>query len=216
MNGLLARWAPLSGIVFVALWIVTLGLTADSPSSSDSDGKILAYYGSHSNRVQHWVAFFLVAVALFFFLWFLSSVRSRLAAAEGGPGWLTGLATTAGVVFVTILTLGAVSQFSFVAAITDTRRFHPDANTIRLLNDLAYFFFVLSLFAAAAFVWAICVLGWRSRSLPKWLTGLGFFVGATCIVGFTGIPGAILAAWILLLAGYLSWSRLAISPPPVA
>lgn len=213
MDGRLARWAPLSGIVFVVLWIATVALT-DSPDTGDSDGKILAYYAKHSNRVQHWVAFFLVAVALFFFLWFLSSVRSRLAAAEGGPGRLTAVATTAGVVFVTILTLGAVTEFSFVATISDTSRFHADANTIRLLQDLAYIFFVLSLFAAAAFVWAISMLGWRTGALPRWLAGLGSFVGATCFVGFTGIPGAILAAWLLLVSGYLAWNRL--QPEPVA
>jgi hypothetical protein len=213
MEGRLARWAPVSGILFVALWVATVALT-DSPDSGDSDGKILAYYAKHSNRVHHWIAFFLVAVALFFFLWFLSVVRSRLAAAEGGPGRLTAVATTAGVVFVTILTLGAVTEFSFVAAISDTSRFHPDANTIRLLQDLAYIFFVLSLFAAAAFVWAVSLLGWRAGALPRWLAGLGSFVGATCFVGFTGVPGAILAVWLLLVAGYLTWSQL--RPQPIA
>jgi hypothetical protein len=214
MDGRLARWAPVSGIVFVVLWIVAVALAADEPDSGDSDGKILAYYAKHSNRVQHWVAFFLVAVALFFFLWFLSVVRSRLAAVEGGPGRLTSVATTAGVVFVTILTLGAVTQFSFVATISDTSRFHADANTIRLLQDLAYIFFVLSLFAAAAFVWATSILGWRAGALPRWLAGLGSFVGATCFVGFTAVPGAIFGVWLLLLSGYLTWRQL--RPEPVA
>jgi hypothetical protein len=61
-------------------------------------------------------------------------------------------------------------------------------------------------------VWAISALSWRTRTLPRWLSGLAFFVGATCVVGFIGIPGLIPAVWLLLLSGYLTWSRMAAAP----
>ncbi len=212
MNGRLARWAPLSGAVFVALWVVAAVLTFDSPDSNARSAKILAYYGKHSNRVQHIVAFFLVGVALLFFLWFLSTLRSRLAAAEGGAGRLTSLATIGGVVFVTLITAGAIVDFSYSATISDASRFNRDPNLFRLVSELSYFLVVLSLFAAAALVWAVAALAWRTRTFPRWLAGLGFFVGATCLVGFTGIPAALFAIWLLLLSGYLTWSQTAAAP----
>ena len=71
-----------------------------------------------------------------------------------------------------------------------------------------------ALFVAAVFIWAVSSLAWRTWILPRWLAGIGFFVGATCLVGFTGVPGLIFAAWLLLLSCYLTWSRTA--APPVA
>jgi hypothetical protein len=214
MTGGLARWAPLGGLIFVAAWIVSLVLILDSPDLGDSDAKILAYFGDHSNRVQHFVAFFLVSVGLMFFLWFLSAVRSRLSAAEGGPGRLTALATTAGTAFITLVTLATILDFSYAATVADTHRFSRHPNLFRLVSDLGYLVFVLSLFAAAVFIWAVSSPAWRTRILPRWLAGIGFFVGATCLVGFTGVPGLIFAAWLLLLSGYLTWSQTA--PAPVA
>ena len=213
MDGRLARWAPVSGIVFVALWVVAAALTLDSPDTNDSNAKILAYYGKHSNRVQHVVAFFLVGVGIIFFLWFLSTLRARLAALEGGAGRLTAIATTAGVVFVTLFVLGAVVDFAYVGTISDNSRFNRDPNFIRLLGSLSYYLIILGMFAAAALVWATSAAGWRTRAFPKWLVWLGFFIGATCIVGFFGIPILLFGIWLLVISGYLL--RPTAAPAPV-
>src|SRR5437016_1378245 len=93
-----ARWSPMSGIAFVALWIATLIVTGNDVSSSDSDSKILAYYADSGHRHKHIIGFALVLAASLFFVWFLSVLRGRLARAEGGAGGLTTAAFGAGLV----------------------------------------------------------------------------------------------------------------------
>jgi hypothetical protein len=84
------RWSPASGAVSVLFWVVTLIVTGNDVSSGDSDGKILAYYADSGHRQRHIAGFFLVLVALLFFIWFLSVLRGRLARAEGGAARLHG------------------------------------------------------------------------------------------------------------------------------
>ena len=84
------RWIPLSGIVFVALFVVAFAITGDTPQPSDSDAEYLAYYGDSGNRKQEIAVFFMIVIGALFFLWFLTNLRERLRAVESGSH---GLAT---------------------------------------------------------------------------------------------------------------------------
>ena len=60
MSGI-ARWAPVSGILYVVLWaIVIFALEGDT---GDSDSEILAWYADSGNRDQQLISFFLVLAA---------------------------------------------------------------------------------------------------------------------------------------------------------
>jgi hypothetical protein len=74
-----ARWAPATGILFVALWIIGFAITGGSPDSGSSDAKIVAYYADSGHRARDFAGLFLVLAAALLFLCFLSALRSRLA-----------------------------------------------------------------------------------------------------------------------------------------
>ena len=57
----LARWAPISGILYVALWVVVIFLLDSDPGDSDTD--ITSWYADSGNRDQQVIAFFLVLAA---------------------------------------------------------------------------------------------------------------------------------------------------------
>ena len=69
-----ARWAPLSGIAFAALWIAAavLILVEDAGNSND---EILSYYADEANRGQAVTAAFLILLAV---LSFCGSCSERL------------------------------------------------------------------------------------------------------------------------------------------
>src|SRR5262249_57685074 len=79
----IARWSPLAGIAFIVLWIIAFNVS-NSPDSGDSNTKILAYYASSGHRTRDVTVLFLALAGLLFFIWFLTALRSRLAAAAGG------------------------------------------------------------------------------------------------------------------------------------
>jgi hypothetical protein len=201
------RWSPAAGIVFVALWIVALAITGDSPDTGDSDGKILSYYADGGHRARDFAALFLVLAASLFFLWFLAALRSRLATAEGGVGRLATAAFGAGVAS-TVLWFAAVTIFaSPSAARSDSAKFQLDPNTWRLLNDLGYTLWFGGTTIAAVTVVATALLSWRTGLLPRWLTWLSFVVAVTLLVAFLFIPILIFFGWVLVVSIVLVWRQ---------
>lgn len=196
----LARWSPVSGVLSVALWIATLIVTGNDVSSSDSDSKILAYYADSGHRHRHLAGFFLVLVALLFFVWFLSVLRGRLAQAEGGAGGLTTAAFGAGLV-TTAMWLVSIALFSAPAAAReDTSKFHLDPNTYRLVNDMGYDIFFGGTTIALITVVATSLLGLRTGVVPRWLAWLGFVVAATMLVSFFFLPFLVFLGWLLVVS----------------
>ena len=133
-----ARWWPLTGVAFVALWI-GVGFATDSDvDSGDSDAKILAYYAKSANRGRHFAAFFLILATGLVLIWFLAKLRERLVRAEGGPGTLTALAFGAGIAAVALWTVSDAFFAAAAVAVDDTSKFHLDPNTFRILSDMGY------------------------------------------------------------------------------
>jgi hypothetical protein len=201
----LARWSPVTGILFVALWLVAFAITDGSPESGDSDAKIVAYYADSGHRARDIVGLFLILAASLLFLWFLASLRSRVARAEGHAGALTAAAYGAGLVS-TALWFVAVAVFvapSFARA--DTGKFQLDPNTFRLLNDVGYTFWFGGTTIAAVTVVATAVLSRRTGLLPQWLTWLSFAVAATMLVAFLFVPILIFLGWVLVVSVVLAW-----------
>jgi hypothetical protein len=200
-----ARWSPATGILFVALWLVAFAITDGSPDSGDSDAKIVSYYADSGHRARDIVGLFLILAASLLFLWFLASLRSRLARAEGRAGGMTAAAFGAGLVS-TVLWFVAVVVFvapSFARA--DTSKFQLDPDTFRLLNDLGYTLWFGGTTIAAVTVVATAVLSRRTGLLPRWLTWLSFAVAATLLVAFLFIPILIFLGWVLVVSLVLAW-----------
>ena len=51
------RWSPLAGVLAVAGMLASFAITANNPSTNDSDAKITSYYPSHSHQVRGIVSF---------------------------------------------------------------------------------------------------------------------------------------------------------------
>jgi hypothetical protein len=207
-----ARWWPVTGIGVVALWIVGL-VFLSGVDTHDDDSVIVAHYAKHSNRVHDIVGFFLILAAVLVFVWFLGSLRKRLALAEGGQPLLTAIAFGAGLV---TSGLWLVANALFVApsfAVSDTSKFVLDPNTYRLLSDLGYTVWFSGTTIAAALVFATAVLSIRTGLLPKWLAWLSILVGITMLVSFFFLPFLIMLGWMLVVSITLI-ARPAAAPAP--
>jgi hypothetical protein len=51
-----ARWAPLSGALFVALWVAAYLVLGDTVEDSDPDAQILAYFSDEGQRSREFRA----------------------------------------------------------------------------------------------------------------------------------------------------------------
>jgi hypothetical protein len=193
------RWWPVSGIAFVALYVVGMAFVS-SPDSGHTDAQILAHYAKRSNRVQDIVAFFLVLAAVLALIWFVALLRNRLARAEGSAGVLTTLATGSGLVASVLWIVAFALWAGPSSVISDTSKFRLDPNTFRLLNDISYGIWFSGTTVMAILVVATAVLAGRTGLLPKWLVWLSYPAALTMLVAFFFIPFLIMLGWILVVS----------------
>jgi hypothetical protein len=173
-NDRFARYGAASGFVFIVLFVVGfLGFVVPNAPDADAAGESWqSFFSDHQNRIQFGI--FLVGLGLFFFIWFLGSLRSALAAAEGGAGRLTAIAYGGGLI--------SAAFFLIPMTATAAAAYRPDEidpNLTRALNDIA---FVSGAPAAAAFTalfTATAILGYRYNALPAPVAGLSALAAIT-------------------------------------
>jgi hypothetical protein len=161
------RLAPLSGVVFVILVVVSIVLqNADSPE--DFPGKpseIVTYYEDNVDRILagSWIGL----IGAFFLLWFVSVLRSRLRVAEGGTGRLATTAFAGGIVaavggaLIDMLNLTAVlraDEEGTIPADIATTLYDVQGMTVSTVLPLGL----------AVLVAATGLLALRTGVLPRW------------------------------------------------
>ena len=192
------RWAPVSGIVYVVLFVA--GFIVGGDEIGDSDAEIVAYYGDGGTRAGEIAAFFLVVVAALFFLWFASTLRDRLRSVEAEPKSLSSLAFGAGVASAALF-VAALAVFQAVSFTIEFRdEFQLDPNLARLLETAGILLFTGAVMFASVLVTATSVLAIRTAVLPKWLGWLGLLVAVALLLAIFFFPFFVLLAWVLVVS----------------
>jgi hypothetical protein len=125
------RLLPLSGIVFVALVVLTFIIGGSTPDSDASGGEVMSYYDAHEAR--NIVSSFVLAASVPFLVVFACSLATALWPTEAGrrPVWelvLIGGSLLAGAVFL----VAAVVHF----ALADGADQGVSADALQALNVL--------------------------------------------------------------------------------
>jgi hypothetical protein len=195
------RLAPLTGLVFVAIVIAAFAIEGSTPEEHDSAAKVQAFYTNHHDK--HSAVAFVLAIAIPFLLFFVSSLRYDLRR-TGGTGQLANVAFAGGAL--------AASGFAFVAAVhlalANAGESLTTLGTTQTLNVLDNNDFIPAAAGVAVLVLAAGASVVRHGGLPKWLGWLGIVIG---ILAFTPAGFfAFLAAgiWILIASVMLTRIRL--------
>ena len=155
-----------TGIIAVILMLVGSAIFgSDIPKADDSAEEWRIFFVDHQDRAQTGLT--IVGIGLFFFVWFLGSLRDAIGAAEGGGRRLASIAHGGGIVGVSALVAG-------VAALL-TAAFHPQEADPTVTRALADFAALLAAPAAAGFTAlfaATAVAGYRREALPAPVAGL--------------------------------------------
>ena len=181
-----SRWERLgaaAGIVFAILAVATILLVPQSPpAADDSLRQIQAYFGEHRDGLL--MAGYVTGLALAFALWFVGTLRSYLAQAEGGTGRLASVAYGGGLVAGAMALVGTAvtSALAFSVAQNAVPGSQP---VLRALFDLGNMAFSLAWFPIVVLVGATALVSYRTGALPVWharISGalsIAFIVAAT-------------------------------------
>jgi hypothetical protein len=199
-----ARWAALSGALFVAIWVLAYLILGRTVESHDSDAEILAYFGDKDQRDREFIALVLLVAASLPFIVFISVLRGRLEDGEGGAGVWTMAAFAAGLVS-TVLWIVAATLYVVPSLTYGEGGFQPDPDTFRLLSDAGFIAWSSAGTIMSVVVLATSVLGTRAGVIPRWLSWLGFAVALLLLAAFLVIPVIVLLAWLLTVSIALVW-----------
>ena len=192
----LERFAPLTGIVAVALWIVGVIVQESSDlADKDTPEEILAVLQSDANTIIAGGVIF--AFGVVFFIWFLGSLRSTLFAAEGGVGRLSSIAYGSGMLAALSLILQVAPS---VQGAFDEDDLSPEAaQALQSVGEAAFGgteFTLLAMFAAVGLI----IL--RTRVFGAWLGWVSLAIAlllAIIPIGWAGVVWAF-PLWTLVVS----------------
>jgi hypothetical protein len=213
------RLLPYAGLLAVALWLagdfVILGLT-DVPGSSSSPNERLAYFRADPYLIYLGGSLFQLGSVTFVF--FLGSLRARLARAEGDDGSLAAVAFGGGL--ATALSSFAIFTGFMVGATEREVLPAQSADVLIRLADVA--FHAAQLFAIPLVV-ACALVALRTGVFPRAHAWLSLVLALTFLVPWTGwvalvtlFPVWVVATSVLLSRGRDAQAPVSASDSPLA
>ena len=142
----------------------------------------------------------LVTVGVLFFLWFVSTLRSRLRSVEPEPKTLSTLAFGAAVAAAALL-IGAAALLAGTSMAAEySSGFVVDPNLARFAFITGDVFLVGSVLVNCVLVIATSVLALRSAVLPNWLGWVGFAAVVLAVVEAALLPVFVIPVWVLIVS----------------
>jgi hypothetical protein len=175
-----ARYGAATGILFVLFVIVGFLVTPNPPAADASVAEVFEYVSDKQDTL-HTVQL-LFAVAGFFFIWFLGTLRHSLAAAEGNDGRLANTAFGGGLI--------AVASLMVAFGLAATAALHPAENGPELthaLIDASLIVPAVGAPAATVFFVGNSLSILRSGYLPSWLGWLGLVTALFNLIGISAV-----------------------------
>jgi hypothetical protein len=156
------RLGAATGALSVLLFIIGFGILPTPPDVDAPAAEIHDYYVGEQGGIQ--AAMVLLTVALFFFIWFLGSLRSALRTAEGGTGRVSSIAFGGGLV-------SAAGLFALITLIGGAA-LRPETTTpfvTSTINDLAVVSGAPAAAGLTALFAATAKVALRHRAFPRWI-----------------------------------------------
>jgi hypothetical protein len=198
-----SRWerlAPLTGVIAVAIIIAVFAIGGSTPEPDDRAGKVWDFYSKHHDK--HMALGFILAIAIPFLIFFVSSLRSDLRKA-GGTGQLANAAFGGGVL--------AAAGFGILAtvhvALADAAEQLATQGTVQTLNVLDGNDFIPAAAGVGVLVLAAGASAVRHGGLPRWLGWVGIVFGIATFTPAGFIAFLASGVWIIVASVLLTLAR---------
>jgi hypothetical protein len=197
----IARWGALAGAAYVVLFAIgVIMIFGSSPDSGSAPAKIVAYYSDGSHRTKINIGWILAGLGVFCFIWFLSALRRAVSRLEAGDGFLTGLVTIGGSVYVA-LSLAALAVDTGIRTMSDDTYHHAVyPGLIHAADDASWVLHASGGAGLAAMILAASIAALRAAAVPRWAGWLGIVVGVLSLGLIVFFPWFVAAIWVLVVS----------------
>jgi ABC-type cobalt transport system substrate-binding protein len=210
MNRSRYEWlAPLTGVAFVVLVIISFVLQGEPPGADEPAEEIVDHYLDNKDSIE--IGAFLGGVAATLFVFFWGYMRKILRAAEGESGMLSLVALVgAGIIAVGAAIDGTIS-FAIAERADDIEP--ASVQTLQALwdNDFLPFAVGSQLLWFAAGISVV-----RHGALPAWLGWVAILLGVVSLTPLGFFAFGVGALWILIVSIMLTMRARGESAAPAA
>lgn len=203
MAARLHAWSSLGGIAFTVLAVIGAIFLYDGPQAS-SPAKMTAWYSSSANRTHVNIGWVLAGLAFLCLIWFVASVRERVATAEraAAPGgsFLATLVAIGGTVFVAagICQIGIADGIKAMS--DDTYQHQVYGGLVHAAGDASYVILAGSGVAMASMIFAIALAIFSFGLLPRWVGWFGVVAGVAAIFSLFFFTMLVWLLWIAVVS----------------
>ncbi|HET7129096.1 MAG TPA: hypothetical protein VFJ93_08495 [Gaiellaceae bacterium] len=194
----LRAWGALGGVAFVVLFVIGSALIFDGPNGSETPAKFASFYGDSGNRDKINIGWILAGLGLFFFLWFVASLREtmrRLLMSEADA--MLGFVVTIGGTAYAAVTMVAVGDAAGVRTMSDdTFRHQVYPGIIHANSDWTYIAHATGTAALAAMILAFSITVLSTRAFPRWLGWFGVLAGIAALISILFLTMFVWLLWI--------------------
>lgn len=195
----LRTWGSLGGLAFVVLFVIGSALIFDGPSGDESPAKYLDFYGDSGNRDKINIGWVIAGLGVFFFLWFVASLREtvqKATVASEGDSMLGFLVTIGGTAYgaVTLVTLGEAAGVRTMS--DDTFQHEVFPGIIHANSDGTYIAHATGTAALAAMIFAFSITVLATRTLPRWIGWFGLVAAIAALISILFFTMFIWLLWI--------------------
>jgi hypothetical protein len=195
-----ARWAALSGAVYVLLFVIgTIVLFSGAPNGDDPPNKVIAWYRDSGHRDRVNFGWILIGLSIFFLFWFIAALRRSVSAGDRG-GLLTSVVGIGGTVYAA-LALAAVAINQGIRTMSDdTYRHQVFPDLIHAANDAGYVLHASGAAGLAAMIIAASYAFMTRGTWPSWAGWVGMIVGVLALAAIAFFPQFLFLLWILVVS----------------
>jgi hypothetical protein len=195
-----ARWAALSGAVYVLLFVVgTIVLFSGAPNGDDPPGKVIEWYRDSGHRDRVNFGWILIGLSVFFLFWFIAALRRSVSAGDR-DGLLTSIVGIGGTVYAA-LALAAVALNNGIRTMSDdTYRHQVFPDLIHAANDVGYVLHASGAAGLAAMIIAASYAFMTRGTWPSWAGWVGMIVGVLALAAIAFFPQFLFLLWILVVS----------------
>lgn len=199
-----SRAGALSGLAGIVL--LDVGWFWDPAAPQDmSDKQLAAWYSSHGNGPWLAAAALITLAAPFFWI-FAGHVAQRLAV-TGGSERAQKLVGRAGRAFAVVVGVFGPVYAAIPLGRVLTQAGDPSGPVSRFVEAMQFSEYVaFTTVTAVVFTLAVCITGWSTRAVPRWLTVVGCFLSLVMLASPV-LPMEGITLWFLIASITLAIAR---------
>jgi hypothetical protein len=195
-----ARWAALSGAVYVLLFVVgTIVLFSGAPSGDDPPSKFIAWYRDSGHRDRVNLGWILIGLSIFFLFWFIAALRRAVSAGDR-DGLLTSIVGIGGTVYAALALVAVAINQAIRTMSDDTYRHQVFPDLIHAADDVGW---VVHASGAAGLSVMIIAASYAFKvrgTWPSWAGWVGIVIGVLSLAAIVFFPQFLFLAWILVVS----------------